>query len=131
MKKKIADLNCKIKFHFFGKLKFKVRKGIIIGNSKSLWHAVKIAKNIGNSTIPSNMTLNNVPIKTDQISEQFAEFFVNKVGHIVRETVVNPRVYNGIRKIHAESSMFMTRNMILECVDGLKLKNTEGYDRTP
>ena len=58
------------------------------------------------------MTLNNEPIKTDQISERFAEFFVNKVGDIVRETVVNPRVYNGTRKIHAESSMFMTRNMI-------------------
>ena len=27
--------------------------------------------------------------------------------------------------------MFMTRRMILECIDGLKLKNTEGYDRIP
>ena len=25
----------------------------------------------------------------------------------------------------------MTRHMILESIDGLKLKNTEGYDRIP
>ena len=73
------------------------------------------------------MTLNNEPIKTDHMAERFAEFFVNKVGDIVRDTVVSPRVYNGTQKIHADSSMFMTRDMILECVDGLKLKNTEGY----
>ena len=27
--------------------------------------------------------------------------------------------------------MFMTRQNILECLDGLKLKNTKGYDRIP
>ena len=27
--------------------------------------------------------------------------------------------------------MFTTRSNILECIDSLKLKNTEGYDRIP
>ena len=27
--------------------------------------------------------------------------------------------------------MFMTRQNILECLDGLKLKNTKGFDRIP
>ena len=92
-KKRIADLNCEIRSHFFGKTKFKVCKGILPGNSKPLWHAVKIAKNCGESTIPRNMTLNNEPVKYDQLSEGFAEFFEKKVGDIVRETVVIPRVY--------------------------------------
>ena len=78
-----------------------------------------------------NMTLNNEPVKYDQLSEGFAEFFEKKVGDIVKETVVNPRVYNGGQKIYAESSAFMTRDNILECMNGLKLKNTEGYDRIP
>ena len=57
--------------------------------------------------------------------------FWKKVGDIVRETVFNPRVFNGSWKIHAESLVFMTRHMILESIDGLKLKNKEGYDRIP
>ena len=40
-------------------------------------------------------------------------------------------VYNGYRKINAENLMFMTRSRILECIDSLKLKNMEGYDRIP
>ena len=37
---------------------FSVRKGILPGNSKSLWKAVKIAKNIGYSPIPNNKKVN-------------------------------------------------------------------------
>ena len=64
------------------------------------------------------MTLNNEPVKNDKISEQFAEFFEKKVGDIVCNTVVNPMVYNGRQKIQAESSMFMSRGPILDCIDG-------------
>ena len=60
----------------------------------------------------------NEPVKSDEISERFAEFFEKKVGDIVSKTVVNPRVYNGHQKIHAESSMFMSRGPILDCIDG-------------
>ena len=30
-----------------------------------------------------------------------------------------------------DDSMFMTRNKIIECINGLRIKNTEGYDRIP
>ena len=60
-----------------------------------------------------------------------AEIFEKKVRDNVNSEVVNPRVYNGRRKIHAECSMLMTRNSIMECIDGLKMKNTKGYDRIP
>ena len=94
LKRKIADLNCEIRSHFFYKKKFSVRKGIIPGNSKSLWKAVKTAKNIGHSPIPSNMKVNNVPVTGQNIAEHFAEFFDNKVKRIVRDTVVDPLVFN-------------------------------------
>ena len=44
LKCRISNLNCEICAHFFHIRKFKVRKGILPGNSKSLWHAVNIAK---------------------------------------------------------------------------------------
>ena len=55
----------------------------------------------------------------------------NSVNLVLFLSIVNPNAYNGCRKIIADSSMFMTSLKILKCVDGLKLKNTEGYDRIP
>ena len=72
--------------------KTKCQKGYFTDNSKSLWKAVKIAKNTGHSIIPFNMTLNNVNISGDNITENFAEFFDKKVSDIVNATVINPRV---------------------------------------
>ena len=43
------------------------------------------------------------------IAENFAEFFDKKVSDIVNATVINPRVYNGSQKIHANNEMFMRR----------------------
>ena len=77
------------------------------------------------------MTLNSVDVSGQNIAECFASFFDGKVGNIVRETVINPMVYNGHRKMLADNAMFMTSDKILECIDGLKLKNTEGFDRIP
>ena len=59
LKSRIADLNCEIRSHFFYRKKFEVRKGILPGNSKSLWKAVKIAKNVSPASIPINMKINN------------------------------------------------------------------------
>ena len=55
----------------------------------------------------------------------------DKVVGIVESTRVDPGVYNGSQKIFAEDEMFMTGKRILECIKGLKIKNTEGYDRIP
>ena len=58
LKTKITNLDFEIKSHFFATRKQSVRKGILPGNSKTLWQAVKHAKNLGQ--IPQNMTLNKV-----------------------------------------------------------------------
>ena len=60
-----------------------------------------------------------------------AGFFDKKVVGIVESTRVDPGVYNGRQKIIATDEMFMTGDKILESIKGLKLKNTEGYDRIP
>ena len=123
LKSRISNLNCEIRAHFFAKRKFKVRKGILPGNSKTLWSAVNIAKNNGHNVIPENMCQNNVPVVN--ISESFAEFFDKKVSNIVNQTVISDNVYSGRRKIHAEVEMFMTEFNINDCIKSLKIKNTE------
>ena len=40
-------------------------------------------------------------------------------------------MHNGTRKMFSEDSEFMTGNKIFECIEDLKLKKTEGYDRIP
>ena len=60
LKCRISNLNCEIRAHFFQKTKYKVRKGILPGNSKSLWRAVNIAKNNGQNVIPDNMCCENI-----------------------------------------------------------------------
>ena len=75
LKLKNRDLNCEIRSHFFYKKKLFVRKGILPGNSKSLWKAIKIAKNTAHTIIPNNMTLINVNVTGCNIAENFAEFF--------------------------------------------------------
>ena len=131
LKKSIKQLNCEIKMHYFGAKKMAVRKGILPGNSKSLWQAVKVAKNQGQPFIPQNMQLNNLPVSSHEISEEFASFFESKVNGIVSNTAINHEVHNGYRKMTADSKMFMTRSNVLDCVSKIKLKNTEGYDRIP
>ena len=114
LKSRISNLNCEIRAHFFAKRKFKVRKGILPGNSKTLWSAVNIAKNNGHNVIPENMCQHNVPVVN--ISESFAEFFDKKVSNIVNQTVISDNVYSGRRKIHAEVEMFMTEfNTLVAC----------------
>ena len=51
-----------IKNHFVMNKRLKVRKGIIPGNSKSLWKAVKLAKDVNTNELPSKMFHNGVLI---------------------------------------------------------------------
>ena len=53
------------------------------------------------------MNLNGVQEKSDELADAFAGFFNKKVMGIVEQTRVDPGVYNGCRKIHAEDCMFM------------------------
>ena len=92
LKKNIIDLNCEIRSHFSYKKKFAVRKGILPWNS---WKAVKIAKNVGHSTIPNITTIGNVKVASHEESNHFACLFDKKVSDVVSSTSVNPDVYNG------------------------------------
>ena len=53
-------LNKEIKKYFYHSKATSVRRGIMPGNSKSLWEAVRISKDINSSMIPDEMFQNQI-----------------------------------------------------------------------
>ena len=128
---RIKHLNTEIRSHFTTLKMTTIRKKIITGNSKSLWDAVKLSKNINTPKIPLNMSFNNQEIPPSELPDVFAKFFKSKVQSIVDEQVVNDSVYNGKRKIWTTDHHFMSLNNIITVVKTLKDKKCEGHDRIP
>ena len=54
---RIKNLSMEIKRHFLNEKKSKVRQGIKPGNNKTLWEAVKIAKDQHIDDLPDQMNL--------------------------------------------------------------------------
>ena len=65
------------------------------GNVNKIWKAIKMAKNLNCDTIPTNLTHGGVSIRPNNIANEFAKFFKNKVTTHVKNTKVCPNVYNG------------------------------------
>ncbi len=57
------------------------------GNPKSLWDAVKIAKDEDASPIPSEMTLSGIKKREGEIAESFQIYFKGKVEEISASTI--------------------------------------------
>ena len=131
LKKRVKNLNVEIRNHFYSIKRSNVRRNIIPGNCKSLWDAVKTAKSGGLDSLPEKMTIGNVVVSGDERCNHFADYFESKVKSITDDTVVDPGVFNGDRKLEADDFMFMTRSDVEKCIKCIKLKNSEGYDRIP
>ena len=131
LKQKIKQIDFQIKKHFYQEKCKKIRRGILPGNSKSLWTAVRLAKNQNIESFPKNIYENGIKIPDNNVPDRVAEFFDNKVKRLVRDSEIEPSIYNGRPKILANECFFMGREAILDCVSSLKIKNSEGYDRIP
>ena len=131
LRNRINNLNIEIRTHFHCKKSNSVRRNIIPGNSKSLWDAVNIAKDINIPKLPEQMYLNDIPIGKNTLPDIFAESFVAKVNTIVDQQSISDNVYHGTRKIVSTPTDFMTELEILKAVKSMKLKNCEGHDRIP
>ena len=83
------------------KKKSSIRNGILPGNSKSLWTAVNLAKDIGEETIPTKRNLKGIPVEGSVISDCFAEFFDEKIKNTVEKVVIDNDVDNGRTKMTA------------------------------
>ena len=127
----IKLLNKEIKQYFYIEKSKLIRRGILPGNSKTLWDAVKKAKDQNLNMIPEEMFHNNTLIATDLLPDQFGNFFTTKVTSIITNLRSNPLVYNGQKKVDEQNSFFMSSADILSCIKSIKIKNCEGFDRIP
>ena len=128
----IKNLSKEIRSHFFNSKLTRVR-GVALGTAVqgNLWKAVKVAKNLNIDSIPSNLTLDGIPIATHETANAFAKFFNEKVMSHANNTKVDPGVYNGKNKLIVPDKNFMQYNDVKECMLTLKNKRCEGYDRIP
>ena len=62
--------------------KRKVRQRIVPGNSRSLWRAVKHAKDMNSNDLPSVMLSGGVVIKTEDLADAFANIFETKISNL-------------------------------------------------
>ena len=132
LKLKIGILDKSIRLFFKSEKRKHVRKGIIPGNSKTLWRAVSNAKDTNlAANIPDSLLLHGIPVQQSNLADTFAYFFNDKVVKISNDTVINDNVYNGQKKVYCDDKMFMSSQKIVECVKTIKMKNCEGYDRIP
>jgi hypothetical protein len=130
-KEELADLNKYIKNVYYEERKQHVRKKIIPGNNKSLWDAVKIAKDIEPTPIPTTVTKEGLNCSGKDVPAAFADFFKSKVANLEENLTTHNDVYNGRKFINSEEINFMTEDKVAECLNELKIKNCEGYDRIP
>ena len=88
----VNNLNNEIKSRFYCQKYNCVQKSIISGNTKSLWKAVKIAKNTNISDIPKVMYNDWIKFEKENIPCTFADFFKLKVKNIVDTTQIDQKV---------------------------------------
>ena len=127
----LRDLNKQIVMEIKQSKRSSLRRSLIPGNSKSLWNAVNLAKDINPNQIPTAMNHNGRNIFPTELSETYACFFDEKVKTIVESCKVDNDVYNGKRKVITNDDNFMTRDNIIKAIKSIKIKNCEGYDRIP
>ena len=127
----VKAMNVKIRNMIYNTRRDKIRRGIIPSNTKSLWDAVKMAKEEEISPIPNEMTLGMKNYYGDQIPEAFAQHFTDKVATIRETCKSDDEVYNGTRLMTINSENFFEETKVKICMMGLKIKNCEGHDRIP
>ena len=91
------------------------------GGSANLWKAVKLAKNLVNNELPSDLTLGGAPAACGDVANSFARHFSEKIKLNVSKTSVNLNiVYNGKCKLLVQNRNFMQK---LDVKNDLSNKN--------
>jgi hypothetical protein len=101
------------------------------GNTRSLWNAVKIAKDTNTNVLPKTLFRDGLEIDESSISDEYAAFFDQKIRRLVNQIEIDSQVYNGNQKVMSQNKMFMDPNSVKKCMLSLKNKKTEGMDQIP
>jgi hypothetical protein len=92
---------------------------------------VKAAKDMNINRLSSAMFTNENEIPPRDLSQHFASHFDDKVMLIEVQLAIDKSVFDGTRKIIAETECFMNLDSLRRCLKSLKMKNCEGYDPIP
>ena len=127
----IKVLNKNIRKFYLEKRKSRVRCAAN-ATKGNIWRAVGVAKDLNPDNIPSNLTLGGVKVNPIGVAGAFAEHFNEKIKLNVSKTRVDVGgVYNGKCKLIVQNRNFMTENDVKTCINELKNKKCEGFDRIP
>jgi hypothetical protein len=120
-----------MKFYNHNNRSQKIRRSIKPGNSKSLWPAIKCAKDLNHGGLPTTMLESGVEIPEENLSDRFAYYFDKKIKDVVSRVELDESVFNGNKKLECWDFIFIGKPAILSCIKTLKYKNSEGFDRIP
>ena len=130
-KEELKALNKYIRNYYYEERRMHVRSKIIPGNNKSLWDAVKIARDIEPTPLPAMLTRDGINYDRKSAPEAFSKYFKTKISTLEEGTTIDEEMWNGEKIINSESINFMTPERVEECLKNLKSKNCEGPDRLP
>ena len=130
-KKELKALSKFIRHYHNEERRTHVRRKIIPGNNKSLWDAVKIARDIEPTPLPPILTRNGISYDRLAAPTAFSEYFKSKISALEESTTIDEEVWNGEKIINSENHNFMTPERVENCLKNLKTKNCEGPDRMP
>ena len=130
-KDELKTLNKYIRNYYYDERKMHVRRKIIPGNNKSLWDAVKIARDIEPTPLPSILTRDGKSYDRMAAPTAFSEYFKSKISVLEESATIDEEMWNGEQIINSENVNFMTPERVEECLKNLKTKNCEGPDRLP
>ena len=126
----IRNLNREIKDYFVSRKVSKVKKASR-GHKTNIWKAVKVAKDLCPSDIPSNLSLGGISVPAGSFANSFANYFYSKVNYNVEKTQIQPSVYNGKCQLIVSNRHFMKYNDVKSSLFDLPNKKCEGFDRIP
>ena len=96
---------------------------LLIGNSKSLWDATRIAMDKECIDIPEQVHNGQYTYKNEDIPEAFANYFMDKVETIAQSTVIDEDVFNKIKILINLYRQTTKRNSLIYLYDMCSIKN--------
>ena len=120
--RELKTINKHIRNLYYKDRRQHVRRKIIPGNNKSLWDAVKIAKDLEPTPLPSTVVMGGIGYSGKEIASAFSEHFISKIEGLKSDTRINSGVYNGRKIINSEEINFMTADKVHVCLKELKIK---------
>jgi hypothetical protein len=131
LRKRNKKIDNELKFYYHNNRLKNIRRIIKPGNSKSMWSAVKAAKDINYCGLPATMLENGTEIPNKLLPNRIASFFDTKIKNVISQITLDESVYNGYKKLESQEGNFMSGPAVLACIKALKNTNSEGYDRIP